>query len=102
MEPPPSAITAYYGFAASRDGIRFNGWHQNKGERWEKIRRFRSRLLYLQKHLQNDKVEIVDGPQNVLLMDSPDRLALLYVDPPYYVGVSLFLSSSFPPLLLFC
>ena len=53
-----SALVAYYGFAGTRDGIRFNAWHRNKAERHAKVRRFRVGLLHLQKYLQHDKVNI--------------------------------------------
>lgn len=78
-----SALVAYYGFAGTRDGIRFNGWHRNKAERHAKVRRFRVGLLHLQKYLQHDKVSIL-GAQDVLTMPLPTTPTLVYVDPPYY------------------
>ena len=76
-----NALVAYCGFAATRDGIRFNGWHKNPTERANKLRRFQAGLVYLRKYLLHEKVCII-APQDVLAMPVPSTPTLYYIDPP--------------------
>ena len=78
------AKVAYYGFAATRDGIRFNNWEKSTEQRAEKVRRFRTGLMYLRKYLLHKKVTIIPYSQNVFCMPVPTTPTLFYVDPPYY------------------